>query len=117
MVALMMNTQVGLGVLSILSAFDTVSLVPGVICVNAGLLLIDIITRLDICCWIRNAENIHCLECGPIILEMRNPRNCTQALLICQPGVTSIYVAISCVVNYYCGSHVASPALGSTQRP
>ncbi|KAL4896846.1 transmembrane amino acid transporter protein-domain-containing protein [Aspergillus ambiguus] len=49
----------------------------------------------------------------PIISEMRNPRNYTKALLLCQVGVTSIYIAIGCVVYYYCGSYVASPALGS----
>ncbi|KAL5360668.1 transmembrane amino acid transporter protein-domain-containing protein [Aspergillus floccosus] len=49
----------------------------------------------------------------PIISEMRNPRRYTQALLICQAGVTSIYIAIGCVIYYYCGSYVASPALGS----
>lgn len=48
-----------------------------------------------------------------IVSEMRNPRRYTPALLICQAGVTSIYTVVACVVYYYCGSYVASPALGS----
>lgn len=48
-----------------------------------------------------------------IVSEMRNPRRYTPALLICQACVSSIYTVISCVIYYYCGSYVASPALGS----
>ncbi|KAJ5749254.1 uncharacterized protein N7511_010950 [Penicillium nucicola] len=48
-----------------------------------------------------------------IVSEMRNPRQYTHALLVCQAGVTLIYLVIACVVYYYCGSYVASPALGS----
>jgi amino acid permease len=48
-----------------------------------------------------------------IVSEMRNPRQYTQSLLLCQAGVTAIYIIIGCVVYYYCGSYVASPALGS----
>lgn len=44
---------------------------------------------------------------------MRNPKQYTAALLICQTGVTTVYAVIGCVVYYYCGSYVSSPALGS----
>lgn len=49
----------------------------------------------------------------PIAAEMRDPRHYTKALLICQGFVTAMYITIGCVIYYYCGSHVASPALGS----
>ena len=49
----------------------------------------------------------------PVISEMRNPRDFTKAVLVCQSGVTITYVTVGCVVYYYCGSYVASPALGS----
>ncbi|OQE18275.1 hypothetical protein PENSTE_c018G05243 [Penicillium steckii] len=48
-----------------------------------------------------------------IAAEMRDPRQYTRSLLICQSVVTAVYLAIGCVVYYYCGSYVASPALGS----
>ncbi|KAE8367055.1 transmembrane amino acid transporter protein-domain-containing protein [Aspergillus caelatus] len=48
-----------------------------------------------------------------IVSEMRDPRHYTRSLLICQAGVTAVYITIGCVVYYYCGSYVASPALGS----
>ncbi|KAL0260957.1 hypothetical protein SLS55_004649 [Diplodia seriata] len=48
-----------------------------------------------------------------IASEMRDPRHYTRSLIICQSCVTIIYVAIGIVVYYYCGSYVASPALGS----
>ncbi|OAL24452.1 hypothetical protein AYO20_10678 [Fonsecaea nubica] len=48
-----------------------------------------------------------------IVSEMRNPKHYTRALLICQSGVTATYITIGVVVYYYCGSYVASPALGS----
>ncbi|CAG8418904.1 unnamed protein product [Penicillium salamii] len=48
-----------------------------------------------------------------IISEMRDPRQYTPAMLICQAGVTAIYSVVGCVVYYYCGSYVSSPALGS----
>ena len=48
-----------------------------------------------------------------IIAEMRNPRQDTQAVLVCQSFVTAMFTVIGCVVYYYCGSYVASPALGS----
>lgn len=44
---------------------------------------------------------------------MREPRYYTRSLVICQSGVTAVYVAVGTVVYYYCGSYVASPALGS----
>lgn len=48
-----------------------------------------------------------------IVSEMRNPRQYTLALLICQTSLTALYIIIGCVVYYYCGSYVSSPALGS----
>ncbi|KIW70778.1 hypothetical protein PV04_03019 [Phialophora macrospora] len=48
-----------------------------------------------------------------IVCEMRDPRHYTRSLLICQTGVTLIYITIGVVVYYFCGSHVASPAMGS----
>ncbi|KAJ1709123.1 amino acid transporter [Aspergillus flavus] len=52
----------------------------------------------------------------PIIAEMRDPRHYTKSLVACQTVVTVIYVTIGIVVYYYCGSYVASPALGSAGR-
>ncbi|RDK41226.1 hypothetical protein M752DRAFT_217709 [Aspergillus phoenicis ATCC 13157] len=49
----------------------------------------------------------------PIAAEMRNLSLYTRSLLICQSAITSIYISIGTVVYYYCGSYVASPALGS----
>ncbi|RMJ21592.1 hypothetical protein PHISP_07536 [Aspergillus sp. HF37] len=49
----------------------------------------------------------------PIAAEMRNPSFYTRSLLICQGAVTATYVTIGIVIYYYCGSYVASPALGS----
>ncbi|KAL4942659.1 hypothetical protein BDV06DRAFT_211630 [Aspergillus oleicola] len=48
-----------------------------------------------------------------IVSEMRDQRQYTRAVLICQGSVSAVYIAIGCVVYYYCGSYVASPALGS----
>ncbi|KAJ0421737.1 transmembrane amino acid transporter protein-domain-containing protein [Aspergillus carlsbadensis] len=48
-----------------------------------------------------------------IVSEMRDPTYYTRSLLICQSGVTAIYITIGTVVYYFCGSYVASPALGS----
>ncbi|KAE8331367.1 amino acid transporter [Aspergillus sergii] len=48
-----------------------------------------------------------------IVSEMRDPVLYTRALTICQILVTVIYIVVGTVVYYYCGSHVASPALGS----
>lgn len=44
---------------------------------------------------------------------MKNPAHYTRSLMICQAGVTITYIVIGCVVYFYCGSYVASPALGS----
>ncbi|KAL4968831.1 transmembrane amino acid transporter protein-domain-containing protein [Aspergillus stella-maris] len=48
-----------------------------------------------------------------IVSEMRDPKKYTAAMVICQGGVTVVYGVIGCVVYYYCGSYVVSPALGS----
>ncbi|KAL4807234.1 transmembrane amino acid transporter protein-domain-containing protein [Aspergillus unguis] len=48
-----------------------------------------------------------------IVSEMRDPGLYTRSLLICQGSVTAIYITIGTVMYYYCGSYVASPALGS----
>lgn len=48
-----------------------------------------------------------------IVSKMRNPRQYTHALLICQFTLTAIYIIIGCVIYRYCGSYVSSPALGS----
>jgi len=37
----------------------------------------------------------------------------TRSLLLCQSVVAVTYIVIGIVVYYYCGSYVASPALGS----
>lgn len=44
---------------------------------------------------------------------MRDPRLFTRSLVVSQLGSTIIYLVIGIVVYYYCGSDVASPALGS----
>ena len=44
---------------------------------------------------------------------MRDPRKYTRSLIICQSTVTITYIVIGIVVYYFCGSFVASPALGS----
>lgn len=48
-----------------------------------------------------------------IVSEMQDPRHYTKAMMVCQAGVTATYVTVGCVIYYYCGSYVASPALGS----
>jgi hypothetical protein len=48
-----------------------------------------------------------------IISEMRDPRKYTCAVLACQMSAMAIFMTTGCVVYYYCGSYVASPALGS----
>lgn len=48
-----------------------------------------------------------------IVSEMREPRHYTRSLIICQSTVTITYLVIGIVVYYFCGSYVASPALGS----
>ncbi|KAM5347475.1 hypothetical protein ACJ41O_010480 [Fusarium nematophilum] len=49
----------------------------------------------------------------PIVSEMRDPHLYPRALALCQTVVTIIFLAVGIVVYYYCGSYVASPALGS----
>ncbi|KAJ5367550.1 hypothetical protein N7541_001491 [Penicillium brevicompactum] len=201
-VVLMMKTQIGLGVLAVPTAFDTLGIVPGVICLSlvaciitwsncvigtfklnhpeiysiddAGALIFGRIGRgvlsVAFCLyWIfvvgsgalgisigLNSITSHgtCtavfvavasvvgFACSSIIAhpsftqgiaavskivfalsgtpgffaivsEMRDPRKYTQAVLICQITVTAVFMTIGCVVYYYCGSYVASPALGS----
>lgn len=48
-----------------------------------------------------------------IVSEMRDPKKYTRSLVICQTTVTVTYITIGIVVYYFCGSYVASPALGS----
>lgn len=49
----------------------------------------------------------------PIAAEMRDPAQYSKAVYICQGVVSSVYLIIAVVVVYFCGSDVASPALGS----
>lgn len=44
---------------------------------------------------------------------MREPKYYTRSLLWCQGLVTGTYMTIGIIVYYFCGSYVASPALGS----
>ncbi|CAG8122158.1 unnamed protein product [Penicillium salamii] len=48
-----------------------------------------------------------------IVSEMRDPRQYTSAMLTCQAGVTAVYAIVGCIIYYYCGTYVSSPALGS----
>lgn len=48
-----------------------------------------------------------------IVAEMRDPRQYTKSLIVCQVLVTSVYIIVATVIYFYCGSYVASPALGS----
>ncbi len=48
-----------------------------------------------------------------IISEMRNPRDYAKSLVVAQSAVALVYIVIGIVVYYFCGSYVASPALGS----
>ncbi|KAF4461758.1 Transmembrane amino acid transporter [Fusarium albosuccineum] len=48
-----------------------------------------------------------------IVAEMRDPRLYTRALTVCQVSVTIVYIIVGIIVYYFCGSYVASPALGS----
>lgn len=48
-----------------------------------------------------------------IISEMRNPAQYNKAMMTCQGVMTGIYLLVGIVVYYFCGSYVASPALGS----
>ncbi|KAJ5455837.1 uncharacterized protein N7458_004101 [Penicillium daleae] len=48
-----------------------------------------------------------------IVSEMRDPRQYTKALVVCQTVISFAYIVVGIVVYYYCGSYVSSPALGS----
>lgn len=48
-----------------------------------------------------------------IAAEMRDPHLYTRSLAVCQITVTSVYIIVATIVYYFCGSYVASPALGS----
>ncbi|KAI5460208.1 transmembrane amino acid transporter protein-domain-containing protein [Mariannaea sp. PMI_226] len=48
-----------------------------------------------------------------IAAEMRQPQHYQRSLILCQVTVTAVYIIIGTVVYYFCGSYVASPALGS----
>ena len=48
-----------------------------------------------------------------IASEMRDPRQYTKALVVCQTVISFAYIVVGIVVYYYCGSYVSSPALGS----
>ncbi|CAK3789419.1 amino acid transporter [Lecanosticta acicola] len=48
-----------------------------------------------------------------IVSEMKAPKHYTRSLLVCQTVVTVTYLVIGIVVYYYCGTDVATPALGS----
>lgn len=48
-----------------------------------------------------------------IASEMRDTRLYTRSLVVSQAAVAVVYLVIGIVVYYYCGSYVASPALGS----
>ncbi|KAH7246825.1 transmembrane amino acid transporter protein-domain-containing protein [Fusarium solani] len=185
--ALMMKSQIGLGVLSIPSAFDALGIIPGIICLltvaaltswsdyvigmfklrhreiwgiddAAGLMfgkvgreflgvafvLFYIVTIAAAVqdrpseapqegVWVSDyklsnnpsfADAISAIctfvfaYAGtplffPIAAEMRDPRQYTKALVLCQSTVTATYIIIGIMVYYYCGSYVASPALGS----
>lgn len=52
----------------------------------------------------------------PIVSEMREPRHYQKAMVLCQTVVTVTYVTIGIIVYYFCGSYVASPALGSAGK-
>ena len=48
-----------------------------------------------------------------IASEMRDPRLYTRSLLVCQISITAVYLVVGCVVYYFCGTYITSPALGS----
>ncbi|GAA5885816.1 hypothetical protein JCM6882_007571 [Rhodosporidiobolus microsporus] len=45
--------------------------------------------------------------------EMRDYRDFSKSLILCQSVVTVIYIVVGVVVYYYAGQYVASPALGT----
>ncbi|KAJ2997326.1 hypothetical protein NUW58_g683 [Xylaria curta] len=48
-----------------------------------------------------------------VVSEMRDPRLFTRSMLVSQGAATTVYITVGTVVYYFCGSYVASPALGS----
>lgn len=48
-----------------------------------------------------------------IAAEMKDPKQYTRALALCQGFVTIVYIVVGIIIYYFCGSYVASPALGS----
>lgn len=48
-----------------------------------------------------------------IASEMRNPKHYTYSLALCRGIAVGTYLIIGIIVYYFCGSFVASPALGS----
>ncbi|RGP80467.1 hypothetical protein FLONG3_1395 [Fusarium longipes] len=52
----------------------------------------------------------------PIAAEMREPRHYTKAMLLCQGVATATYLIVGIIIYYFCGSYVASPALGSAGK-
>ncbi|KAL6916383.1 hypothetical protein ACHAPO_007433 [Fusarium lateritium] len=52
----------------------------------------------------------------PIAAEMREPKHYKKSLILCQSVVTVVYIVVGIVVYYYCGTYVASPALGSAGK-
>lgn len=48
-----------------------------------------------------------------ICSEMRDPRHYTYSLALCRGVAMAAYLIIGIIVYYFCGSYVASPALGS----
>lgn len=49
----------------------------------------------------------------PILSEMRDQRYFSRSVVFCQSATTALYLIIGIIIYYYCGSYVASPALGS----
>jgi amino acid permease len=52
----------------------------------------------------------------PIAAEMREPRHYTKAMLLCQGVATATYLTVGIIIYYFCGSYVATPALGSAGK-
>ena len=48
-----------------------------------------------------------------IVAEMKDQRLYNRSLAVSQSIITIVYIVCGTVVYLYCGSHVASPALGS----
>lgn len=48
-----------------------------------------------------------------VVAEMKNPRQFTRSLLVCQAVVISTFTIVAAVVYHYCGVYLSSPTLGS----